>query len=253
VRIELLGEEVVVPRTASSLRDGLLTFWAANWGADLVGIRPAADSVRTLVSLGEVLGDPMSFVDLLEGRLPMPLWFRLWTVCGDERLRVWDRIGNQIRTFGPDGRQLGAVALPPDEIDRVTQRQFARAVLGLIVAETMGEVGGQLSPADSAAILDEALQQAVGEPEQLADLLPRYVDLRCSTDGTLWLHPFDLEVGGLQGGRVWLQMGEDGSVREVSLPDRFQAFRFTSDRIWGVQRDQLDVASVAWIDLGGRP
>ena len=58
-----------------------------------------------------------------------------------------------------------------------------------------------------------------------------------------------LDIGGLQGGPSWLRITPDGDVREILLPTRFAPYRFTSDRIWGVQRDELDVASVAWLDL----
>jgi hypothetical protein len=59
----------------------------------------------------------------------------------------------------------------------------------------------------------------------------------------------DLEVGGLRGGPNRLRITSDHEVREVRFPDLFDQFRFTADRVWGVQRDPIDVASVAWIDL----
>ena len=34
---------------------------------------------------------------------------------------------------------------------------------------------------------------------------------------------------------------------EVHFPDRFDPYRFTPERIWGVQRGELDVATVAWV------
>ena len=59
----------------------------------------------------------------------------------------------------------------------------------------------------------------------------------------------DLEIGGLGVGPLWLRIAPDGAAREVVLPERFDALRFTHERIWGVQRDEFDVASVAWIEL----
>lgn len=51
---------------------------------------------------------------------------------------------------------------------------------------------------------------------------------------------------------------QTGSVRTLvslpevlGLPERFDPYRFTGDRIWGVLRDELDVASVAWIETPG--
>ncbi|MFW6085310.1 MAG: hypothetical protein ACODAA_08860, partial [Gemmatimonadota bacterium] len=55
--------------------------------------------------------------------------------------------------------------------------------------------------------------------------------------------------GGLEGGPAWLRITPDGDVHEIRLPGRFDALRFTRDRIWGVQRDTLNVASLAWIGL----
>jgi hypothetical protein len=67
----------------------------------------------------------------------------------------------------------------------------------------------------------------------------------------MWMHPFDVAAGGLTGGRSWLRVAPDGVLRMVTLPERFDPLRFTSDRVWGVQRDNLDVASIAWAPLPG--
>ena len=57
----------------------------------------------------------------------------------------------------------------------------------------------------------------------------------------------------MRGGPAWLRITSDGVTDEIHLPDRFDAHRFTPERIWGVQRDEYDVASVAWIAVpGGR-
>ena len=65
----------------------------------------------------------------------------------------------------------------------------------------------------------------------------------------MWIQPLDLDVGGLAGGPAWLRIARDGDLREVHLPARFDAMRFTPSVIWGTQRDELDVASVASIEL----
>ena len=70
-------------------------------------------------------------------------------------------------------------------------------------------------------------------------------------DGTMWMQPLDVELGGLRGGRLWLRITEDGDVREVWLPERFDAFRFLPARVWGVHRDENDLASVASIAVPG--
>ena len=93
-----------------------------------------------------------------------------------------------------------------------------------------------------------------GQPRELASYTPRYVDFRCSDDGTMWMQPLDVDLGGLRGGRLWLRIAPDGDVREVRLPDRFDALRFSTSRVWGVYRDENDLPSVAFIPLeGGSP
>ena len=109
-----------------------------------------------------------------------------------------------------------------------------------------------MSAADSAQILNEFLRGLDAPPAQLANVLPRYVDYRCDDEGTQWIQPFDIDtpgplMGGLRGGRVWLRISTDGETEEIRLPDSFDPYRFTPDKIWGVQRDEFDVASVAWI------
>lgn len=247
VRLARLGDEVIIPRTTGSMDAGMLSFWLAIWGADLLALDLETDSVRTLLSLRNVLGDPTGNLEMTRFP-PFPIWFRLWAVCGDE-LRVYDRPGNRIRAFANDGTELPAMPLPPPRFTTVTHREFGRAVLGLIMAEQMGAVGGQVSPEDSLRVLNQALANAQGEPEQLAHYLPRYVDFRCEPGGTLWLLPLDLELGGLRGGPAWLRIRPDGTTREVRFPERFDPYRFTAERVWGVQRDELDVASIAWIEL----
>lgn len=248
VRTARLGEEVVLARTTGSLRSGIFSFWRAIWGADLLALDPATGSARSVISLSDALGDPTPKLQTTGDSPPFPLWFRLWAVCSD-RIRVYDRLRMEVRTFTSDGDELEATPLPRVELGTVTRRQFARAVLGLLVAERLGEVGGQISAADSTRLLNDVVGEVEGEPNVLATFLPRYVDLRCGADGTLWLLPFDIDEGGLRGGRSWLRITPDDVVQEVRLPDRFDGFRFTGDRIWGVQRDELDVAAVAWIEV----
>ena len=107
----------------------------------------------------------------------------------------------------------------------------------------------EMTPSDSAQIINDALQVLSGAPEEYAGLLPRFVDFHCTTEGTRWLRPLDLERGGLAGGPAWLRITSAGEVDEVRLPERFDAYRFTSDRIWGIQRDELNVASPAWVPV----
>ena len=246
VRTARLGEEMVFPWTTGSMDSGVSSFWMAILAADIAALDPRTGVVRHVVSLGDVLDDPSAGFVATDGGFP--LWYRLWAVCGDQ-LRVYDRVRNQFRGFTASGEEVAAIELPPVRLTEVTPQEFARAVFPLRQAEVTGAVGTRLSAEDSVRVLNQIAQGLDGTPRQLAAYLPRYVDFRCSSDSALWLHPIDLEIGALKGGRQWLRITPDGAAREVLLPVGFDALRFTRERIWGVQRDEFDVASVAWIAL----
>ena len=252
VRTARLGDEIILARSFALFIPGqIFSFWLSTWGADLVAVDLATASARGVVSLGEVLGDPAEYLEQTNGFPPFPVWLRLWSVCSDTQIRVHDRLRNQVRNFTRDGTELDPTPLPPPHFTEVTDEQFARAVFALSFAEAAGEVGAQGSPADSARVLNELVQGVEGEPEQLAGFLPRYVDMRCADDGTLWIQPIDIDLGDLRGGHAWLRITQDGVAQEIHFPNRFDVYRFISGRIWGVQRDEFDVASVAWIEVPG--
>lgn len=249
IRSASVGEATLVARSYGSLRTGVWSLWSAIWGADLVAVEPSGSGARTIVSLADALEDPSDYLEQTDGFPPVPLWLRLWTVCPDGAIRVHDRMRNAVRGFSLDGAELDAVDLPPPPFDEVTDEEFARAAFGLAAAEAAGRVGGRLSPEDSAQVMQGLVQAVQGTPERLARFLPRYVDMRCSEDGALWLQPLDLSRSDLEGGRSWVRVAPDGAARTVVLPPRFDAYRFLRGRILGIQRNQFDVASVAWVDL----
>lgn len=247
VRTATLGREIIVPRSGGTMRDGPLQYRFALLRADLVAVDPVTGGVRTLVALGEVMDDPSG--DFIPSEGGFPLWYRLWTVCGTDLVRVYDRLGNQLRGFDGSGTEVEPIDLPPVPFTEVSARQFARAVFGMRQAEVTRAVGVRLTAEDSARVLDQLAGMVQGQPHELASYLPRYVDLRCSEDGTVWMQPLDVELGGLRGGRLWLRIAPDGVARGVRLPERFDAFRFSASRVWGVYRDENDIASVASITL----
>jgi len=247
VRTASLGREIVVPRSGGTMQDGLLQYRLSLLGADLIAVDPETGGFRTLVSLGEVLDDPSG--DFIPSEGGFPLWYRLWAVCGGDVVRVYDRVRNQLRGFDGSGTEVDPVDLPPVPFSEVSARQFARAVFGLRQAEVTGAVGVRLTAEDSARVLDQLAGMVEGQPRELASYLPRYVDFRCSEDGTIWMQPLDVKLGGLRGSRSWLRIAPGGGVREVRLPERFDAFRFRASRVWGVYRDENDLASVASIAL----
>ena len=248
VRTARLGDEVILPRSMAGLEAGVNSMVAGMLRADLVGLGTEDGSVETVLSLGGVLEDPFVGFEATEGGFP--LWKRLWAVCRNEEVRVFDRVRNQLRGFDRSGMELPAVDLPDEyRLDAVTPRQFAEVVFPLRQAEMTGGVGSRLSEVDSARLVTEMAASVQGTPAQLAAYLPVFSDFRCSPEGTMWLRPFDLDVGALSGGRSWLRITPTGNVGEILLPERFDAFRFSEDRVWGVQRDEFDVASIAWAAL----
>lgn len=246
VRTARLGDELILPWTTGTLESGVSEYHMALLRADLAALDPGTGSVRKVVALGEVLEDPSVGFEATDGGFP--LWYRLWAVCGDH-LRIYDRVRNQLRGYSGSGEEIRPIDLPPVSLTEVTPLEFARAVFPLRQAEATGGVGARLASEDSVRLLTQMAQGLDGGPGKLAAYLPRYVDFRCSEDGTMWMQPIDLEVGGLKGGTAWLKIAADGGVQEIRLPEQFDAFRFTAERIWGVQRDQLDLASVAWIKM----
>ncbi len=248
VRTARLGEEIILARSSGSLSSGVLSLSRTIYGADLVALDPSTDSVRGVAALGSLLADPAAYLESLGALPPVLLWFRLWTVCSGRELRVYDRFRNEMRGFSADGTELEAITLPPVSVTEASAEQFARAIFALVMAEAQGQVGGGFTAADSIRVINETVQEMEWDPAQIAEVLPRYVDLRCGEEGTLWLQPFDPEMGGLRGGTAWLRITPGGVSQEIHLPERFDPYRFTSERIWGVLRDELDVASVAWIE-----
>ncbi|WP_420632523.1 hypothetical protein [Candidatus Palauibacter sp.] len=251
VRTARLGREIIVPRSSGSMAEGVLQFRFSLLRADLVAFDPEAGGVRDLVALGDALDDPSG--DFIRSDGGFPLWYRLWASCGENLVRVHDRVRNQLRGFDGSGAEVPSIDLPPVPFTEVSPRQFSAAVFALRQAEVTGDVTTRLTAEDSLRLLNQMAQRVQGEPHELASYLPRYVDFRCSEDGTMWLHPLDLDAGGLSGGRLWLRIAANGATRDVRLPDRFDAFRFSSSRIWGVYRDEFDRPSVASIPFQKSP
>jgi hypothetical protein len=248
VRTGRLGDAIVLPQSVAGLEAGVNPMIAGMLRANLLGFEPGSGEVESVVDLSEALDDPFAGFEATEGGFP--LWKRLWAVCGSDELRVFDRVRNQLRGFDRAGTELPPVELPADiRLTEVTRRQFAGVVFPLRQAEMTGAVGSRLSEADSLRLLNEMVGGVQGSPSELAAYLPVFSDFRCSPEGTMWLRPFDVDEGGLPGARTWLRIRTGGEMGSVVMPARFDPLRFSEDRVWGVQRDAFDVASVAWAPL----
>lgn len=248
VRTARLGDEIVLPHSTGTLESGVFSMVEAILKADLMRIDPATGVVELVLNIGGSLEDPFTGFTPTEGGFP--LWKRLWAVCGGH-LRVYDRVRHQLRGFDREGRELEPIGLPPAGLAEVASQDFARVVFPLRQAEATGGVGGRLSSEDSLRLVSQMARDVKGTAAQLAAYLPPFVDFRCSPSGTMWLRPIDLDGGGLAGGREWLRVDPDGESRVIVLPPRFDAFRFSEDRVFGALRDDLDVPSVAWARLPG--
>lgn len=249
LRSARLGDEIVFASNAPMMAGGMVSFWRAIWSADLVALEPTTGTERHILSLADVLGSPDDHYTLAGGFPPFPFWFRLWTVCEDGEIRVYDRIGNRIRSFTSDGIEHAGDTLPTFTPRTVTKQQMARVGFGLGMLQAGAELTSRASPEDSARVIDLLSGQIEGSSADLDTLLPRYVDLHCGSDGSVWLRRFDEESGDLRGGRHWLRIVEEGAARSYTFPERFDAFRFLADRVLGVQRDEFDVATVAWLGV----
>lgn len=244
VRTARLGDEVVLPHSTGTLESGVWSLVQAILRADLMAFDPRSGGIERVVSIDESIDDPFPGFNATEGGFP--LWRRLWAVCAED-LRVYDRVRNQLRGFDRDGVEVQPVQLPPTGLAEIAPEDFARVIFPIRQAEVTG--GNRLTSDDSLRLVRQMAGEVRGSGAELAAYLPPFVDFRCSGSGVMWLRPLDVGGGGLAGGRDWLRVGLDGDARVVTLPPRFDAFRFTEDRVFGVLRDDLDVPSVAWAQL----
>lgn len=54
------------------------------------------------------------FEELSSGFPPFPLWHRLWAVCSDDEIRLYDFVRDELRRFTAEGveRQCGVIVGP---------------------------------------------------------------------------------------------------------------------------------------------
>ncbi len=238
MRVSSLGGEVLFDRGSGA--GGGPT---ALYSADLVAVVLESGSTRVVASFAELLGDPPESYGRAAEFAPFPIRDR----CSAQHFVLYDPLRNEVRGFNADGVQTDAHELPPPRLEEITVELLVKAVIGMVLSQS----ANQGLPVDSATLHTMIEQGMREDPDAFAGVFPEFVDLRCTEGGTIWIQPFDLESGQVGIGPAWLRVMPDGSIDEYHLPDRFDPLQFTDDRIWGMQRDEYDVESVAWIDLAG--
>jgi len=210
------------------------------WKTNLVAVDPADPKPRVVFSTVERLGDPATRWSPLAILMPHPLW----DICVDDKIVAYDPLRNEIRRFHDGGDDGKPIPLPAERSVEVTPDR----VFDIAYRDAIARFPSDNRP-DSAEIRRQFDEQIQAMGAMFGSTFPEYADLRCAANGELWIQRFDIGTGPFGKGPVWLRIAPNGSTRAIRLPDGFTAHEFTRDRVWGVLRDALDVASIAWIDL----
>ena len=212
------------------------------WNADIVLVREDGPEVglQRHTPIADLLGDPASRYGNAAALLPYPVW----TVCGNRTVGLYDPLSNTLRRITESGEELVAFALPEERqveitVDRVFEMFYRQVAANVSSA--------QLPPkAEMRSLTEEQNEELVSTS---ADVFPEYADLRCTSDGTLWIRPFDMTAVRLGQGSDWIRLSADGSQTRFALPRAFRTFGIESDRIWGTLQDTLGVESIVWVGL----
>lgn len=214
------------------------------WHADLFEVGPESD-VRPLQPVGAVadlLADPAERFPGATILLPFPLW----SVCGDGTLALYDPMANTIRRFAPDGGEGSPISLDEVRGEAVTfERLFGMLFRHFSDVRPGGQAPDSLQ---MRSVLGQQFEQAEGA---FADVFPEYADLRCTDGGSIWLQPFHVVAGRFARDAEWERFAADGSRTTVAFPSAFRVHEIEDDRVWGVVIDELGVAEVAWVGVGG--
>ncbi len=224
-RVRLVGDRVVwaefghaVIRPAD-LRDGVL----ASGGIDL---KPD----DTLVHLGtRVPNGPYREL----GDLP------LWDACRNETILSWDPESGLIRRFDSIGALLGEAVVPietrpknEDDISRYL-RVMARLELGPSYQERGLDFG----------------VEARRRRGWFAEEAPRITELRCGSDGSIWVRLFDTTNSGLGLGREWIRLGEGRRPDRFQFPPGFSPRWLTEDRAIGSYEHPSGRQILGWMPI----
>ena len=167
----------------------------------------------------------------------------LWTVTANGKIVYGWNSQYRISVYSGEGSLESVITRPH------RQEPFGRDDLGAIersLAEFWGRVG---TPASTITRLFEVLNTP--------DYYPAFVDLKTGPGGTIWANHY-LRYAEMSEARrdSYLYTRDFRSPRwdvfnsagvflgTVEMPDRFEAYVFTDERVYGVWRDELDVEYV---------
>ena len=210
------------------------------WRSDIVAISPDG-SFKIALPIAKLLGDPLAAYDSAAILMPYPLW----DYCEhDDSFLLYDPIRNSVRHFAASGggSVLDSLALPPEKLVTVTPDTVFR-MLVLRRAVNMANMP------DTAAMRAEFVEEWREVGGMFWKFFPEYAGLHCMPDNSALVQPFDIDSPNYGLGRTWLHLSKDGRTQSFVLPESFTPIRFTTDRIWGVKRDDSGVASAAWVRL----
>jgi hypothetical protein len=208
------------------------------YGAEILVLRTEDTSPRSLIRLADRLDEPSTRFGDADLFVPFPVW----DLCADGRFVLYDPIHNTLRRFTPTEAEEARIALPPERrVEMATERIWSMSVRRMM---RLVQASQRPDTVQMRKEFDTQMQQML---PQFAEVFPEYADLHCSD--AYWLQIFDLDRGIIGRGPGWLRVDADGTTRAFELPERFTPYRFEGDRVWGVLLDELDIPSIAWIDL----
>ncbi len=171
---------------------------------------------------------------------------------------VWGLLGDRVLYAVSDQYRIGVYA-PGGALERIVEKPFEREV---VTGDDQDAVKDLLRRAWSdAGVPAQAVTQLMSRV-QFAEHYPAFAQMIAGFDGSIWIQhiqaPSKLPPEAREGfnpqydlaSREWDVFDRDGRyLGIVAMPLRFQPVRFVGDRIYGVQRDELDVQYVVVLKL----
>jgi hypothetical protein len=212
----------------------------AHYNARLYRIDERSGSVTIALSIRDAVGDPVAAGIPARILMPNPLW----ATCADGAIAIYDPLTRTIRRFSAVGASESSISVRAGQPVEVTLDR----IFGAIWVQERENKRPEFRQ-DSAAMYRQFVKESEEIQDQLATHFPEFIGLHCTGHDTFWLQRLSVTAGRMGRGPDWLMLRSDGRMSEVKLPSHFRPYRFDTDRVWGVTRDQWDVPSVAWIRL----